>query len=293
MDKASRVYSSLLAGETAYLAKVNPQLAAKTLEEKAEALKKAGVQYTVEGGLKITEAPENSGELLYQTILDLAAPYEKQYGVNKLWNPLKTVIVKVFQKNRDVVRETGMEVPVAKYEIEYMILETLFGFQGTDFRKKRWINGAVLVTNHEIVLPEDGGAEHIPLQAVATVGREIYVGYEHEMTKGIVRAIDYQVKESGMSCAVLLAKGELMKEFMKVASVMRAEYRRLNPTEERILLALYDETPVEQLAGKTGVKGVDVTAAFKRLMELRYTDGKGHLTSYGINASMELKQRGR
>jgi hypothetical protein len=241
--------------------------------------------------LTIVDADESNKGALYDIILTYTSVCEEKYGVNETWDPLKYVILKVFQGFKDEIRELGIEIPVARYEMEYMLLDTLFGLKSSDFRKRRWIKGSVLVTNHNLIFPKEVRDEVIPLQAIATVCREIYVGYSAELARGMIRAIDYQVKATGMSCAVILAKDDLMNEFMKVTSILRAEYRRLSQNEAKILLALYDGAPIDQVYKRCSIDQQEVDKAFRRLVELNYSDYVGHLTSYGINAAVETTSR--
>jgi len=291
MDSGARVYASLLNGITLHLSKLDPKLNQTALKEGLTALDKAGVRYSTDGGvLTVTDAGEQSRKALYDFALAYVSAFEGEHGVNETWSQLKSLTLKTLQNFRDDVRRLNLEIPIVKYVMGCVLLENLFGFKSSDFRNRRWIEGPVLVTNHSLVFPKEKGEEVVPLQIIATVCREIYVGYSAKVTKGVIRAIDYQVKAAGMSCVVVLAREEVMGEFRKVVSMLRAEQRRLGQGEARVLLALNKDTPLDQLAKASGLSQAEADDALRRLFELKYTDKGGHLTSYGINAAVELRE---
>jgi helix-turn-helix protein len=128
---------------------------------------------------------------------------------------------------------------------------------------------------------------------VQTVGREIYVGYAGytaEASGGVIRAIDYKTNDSALSCAVILTKENMMKDFLNVVKVMRSEYRRLNENERRVLMAVYNNVPLGSITGNLGLSEPDASDALNKLVKLGYADIQGHITSYGINAVAELSQ---
>ena len=140
----------------------------------------------------------------------------------------------------------------------------------------------------EGLLQTEDGFEELLYPYMATVDREIYLGYASEIIRGEIRAIDYQIKTTGMSCIVVLAKKETMRDFMKVVSVMRGEYRRLNQIEKSALISLHNGTDPKELPKALDISQQDAEKALKRIILIGYTNEKGHLTSYGINAAAEI-----
>jgi hypothetical protein len=292
MDPGARVYSGLLNAFMLYLGKLDPALSPQALTASLKLLDDAGVRYRLdEGVLTVTDSKASARKAMYEALLAYASAFEQTLGVGRTWGVLKTATLKALQGSREDIRGLGLEVPVVKYDMECMLLETLFGFKPSDFRRRKWIKGAVLVTNHRLVLPSEGGYEEVPLQTIATLNREIYVGYSPEVARGSIRAIDYQADTAGMSCAIILARDEVLGEFRRIVSMLRAEYRRLAQRECRVLLALNGDIPLNQLARACGMSQGDVEAAMRRLVELRYAEPRGRLTSYGINAAVELQER--
>jgi hypothetical protein len=292
MDSGARVYADLLNSFTLYLSKADPALSQIALTQSLKALDESGIKYRLEGGaLTVMDADRQGRNPLYDTILAYTLIFEREHGINKTWNSLKTLTLKTLQGNRQVIRDLDLEVPVVKYEMEYMLLETLFGFKPSDFRKRRWYKGGVLVTNHHLVFPKEVNQEAVPLSSIASLCREIYVGYSSEIARGSIRAIDYQGRVAGMSCAIILAKDELLGEFRKVVSILRTEYMRLSQNEVKVILALNRETQVGELPTACGLSPQDVDNAMNRLKELGYAGKGGRLTSYGINAVAMLEER--
>ncbi|MFH1055417.1 MAG: hypothetical protein V1744_04915 [Candidatus Altiarchaeota archaeon] len=294
MDAGANIYEKLINGINVYLLRVNAQLATKALNEKLTKLGSAGVKYKLEGNLLvITEASEGSREALYEAIIDYISVFEVHYGVDALWAQLKLVILKALQNFRVSVRELRIEVPISKYVVEYIVMNTVFGVDATsflDFRKRTWLKDPILLTNQRLIVPKGEELRNIPLHDVTTVGREVYVGYGMDTARGIVRIIDYHNREYGMSCIVVLAKDELSKEFLNALRLMRDEYKKLNEVESKVLVAIYNGVPSSGLAGYCCISQGDAEKAFNRMLQLNYSDSAGHITSYGINVSAALLQ---
>ena len=289
MEPGARIYASILQATTAHLNRVNPKLTKEALEYNIKTLDSEHIAYTLENGiLTITDAQEKHRPILYYAIMSLAEAFERQYGVSETWMPLKQSILKVMQGCRDEIRDLALEVPIARYRVEYTILDSLFGYNATDFRSRKWKTEPVTVTTQKVTFQKDDGFEELPYPSIATVDREIYIGYSSESIRGEIRAIDYQIKATGMSCIVVLAKKETMRDFMRVISVMRGEFRRLSQTERGVLIALYNSTDTKELAKFLNISQKDAENALKRITWIGYADEKGHLTSYGINAAIEI-----
>jgi helix-turn-helix protein len=108
------------------------------------------------------------------------------------------------------------------------------------------------------------------------------------VTRGIIRAIDYQITATGMSSIIILAKKEVMKDLMRVITIARTEYRRLDQPEANVLIAMYNGVKTEDIPKALSMQTDDANKCIRRLMRIGYSDPKGHLTSYGINAVIEL-----
>jgi len=289
MDQGAGIYVNLLNSIISHTGRVNPRLSILALNEKAKVLAEAGVGYSIENGfLSMTNAGEQNRSALLDLILAYAGVFEAQYGVNETWMPLKTAVMQNIKTLLDDIRSLELEIPISKYAIEYIIYENLFGFTICEFRGRRWNNGTALVTTRNIVLEWEGNKLTIPFSHVATVDREIYLGYTPETIRGICRAIDYQVKEAGMSCAVFLGTRNLIEDFMKAVSIGRAQERRLSKTENAAIIALYNNTPPKDLPRVLNLKEGDAAKCFLRLIQMGYADQAGHPTSYGINLAVQL-----
>ncbi|MFH0861509.1 MAG: hypothetical protein V1875_00630 [Candidatus Altiarchaeota archaeon] len=288
MEPGASIYAVMLAAATAHLSRVNPKLTKAALDWNTKTLDSEGVKYAVENGtLRITDAEEKHRPIIYYTLMSVAEAFENQYGVNETWTPLKQTILKVMQGCRDQIRDMALEVPIARYNLQYAILDDLFGFNTTEFRMRKIDPNTVTVTSQKVSFKKADGQEEIPYPAIATVDREIYIGYSPESIRGESRAIDYQIKASGMSCIIIVAKKETMRDFMRVVSVMRGEYRRLNPIETRILISLYNSTDKREIAKSLNIAQSDAEKALNRIILIGYADQKGHLTAYGINTAIE------
>jgi len=291
MDLGARIYATALVNVASHLGRINQSLAEATLKDGVKFLEYVGVKYELTGSaLTIKDASEKGRRAMYELILYITAPFERQYGVNEVWGTLKVTIVKAVQGFRDEIRELNIEVPIARYRIQYSILDSLFGFNPSDFRVRKWMDNPILITNQRLVFIRPDGEENIPFSAVATVDREIYIGYSSEVARGVIRSIDYQIRPTGISSVILLAKKNTMNDFMKAVSVLRAENMRLTTAESKVLIALYNNTPPSDLANTVGISQEESVKAFKRLQSMAYVDSRGHLTSYGINKSMEIMQ---
>jgi len=291
MESGTGVYASILNGLTAHAARSNPQLAVEALRSGIRTLDRAGVKYRLDGAtLYVNDDSDASRKAMYELILSYSQALEEAHGVNETWKELKIVMAKVLGSSRDAIREYDIEIPVFRCSAEYQTLDTLFGFNSGDFRTRGWFSDPILITNKKVVFPKGGNPIEVPFNAIATIGREVYVGYVTDVRKGIVRAIDYQIREGGMSCAVIVAKEELMKDLMDIIRIIRADYRRLSLNEVKALVELYGGTSPAMLSEKTGLAPTEALLAFRRLRQLNYCDNTGHFTSYGINAYIEVMQ---
>jgi hypothetical protein len=291
MDRGAEIYASLINNITAHFARINPRLAQMTLDETVKWLNMAGVKTALDrGALTITKAEEKDRKTIYDALLMYVEIFERQYGVNEVWIPLKIVIVRYLQGLRDEVRMLGLEIPLGRYSIDYSLLDNLFGFNASDFRVRKWTKDPITVTNQRLIFRKSDAVEAIPLSSVATVDREIYIGYSSEQAKGVIRAIDYQTRATGMSCIVLLAPKNIMADFMRLVTIMRGEYKRLADEEAKVLIAVYNGTASGEIARALGLASEAANKAFRRLQDVGYVDDAGHITAYGINASMEILQ---
>jgi len=293
MDASASIYANILNTVFAHMAKLNPQLTVSALKDKANLLDGAGVKYTIQyervgNILTIIEANESQRAAFYNTIVEYIAVFENQYGINEIWDRLKGIMVRVFQAFRDSIRDLKVEMPIVKYKVDYRFEAGVF-----DFKKRDWTNEPVLVTNHNLVFMGEKSHKIIPLDAVQTVGREIYVGYVGANTEahgGVIRAIDYKMADSALSCAVISTKENMMKDLLNVVKAMRSEYRRLNENEARVLMAVYNNVPPDNFPSQCGLSLQEAQDAFKRMVKLGYADASGHITSYGLNAAAEIIQ---
>ncbi|MBD3388474.1 MAG: hypothetical protein GF416_05330 [Candidatus Altiarchaeales archaeon] len=294
MDPGSGVYAYLLNKVTGYFSEVNGSLAEKALQDSRGILDEAKVKYTIDKGLiTITESEEKHINALYDFTLSVAEVFESKYGVNEVWGKLKKVMVSVLVDNKTEVKEYSVELPIAKYRIRYMRQDNVVGFSTAKIMDKdRWLDGQVLVTNHRMVFQETKTDYEVPLSAIATIGREIYLkGVSSRELGGVIRMIDFRMKPELLSCALFLAEKEFMREFMRVVSIARGEYARLNDVETRVLLALYREVPAKELPMICNIGEWEAKKSFERILDLGFVDKGGHLTSYGINtAEGYLKQ---
>jgi len=288
MDPGIQVYHDLITNVLKVLQKVEPKLCVLGMQQAAKTLDTNKIPYKLEGKLiSITDGSDKHYKILFGVVLELVEKYEQRYGYNEIWLMLKVPVVKTLMAHREAIKKTGLELPVGRFQIDYVILETLFGFKGADFRSRKWFNDIVLVTNKKIVFPKNGSWENITYTQIATIGRQIYVGYSGHAAKGVIRAIDYVAGRAGMSCVIVEAKKDMMADFLKIATVMRAEYRRLNELEAKVLVALYDGTMVENLPQKCGISHDEARQVAQKLLDLKYADEKGHITSYGLNAAIQ------
>jgi hypothetical protein len=287
-DPAVRIYTDLLNNIAPTLAHIDQKTAAGALTAECQKLAASGVVCSFEGGkLSLVEAGEGARKALYDAIMSFAVTFEGQYGVDRTWAVLRNTIIRFLQGCRDEVRTYGVEIPISRYSMKYKLLETLFTKSAVDLRGARDLYKPVTVTNQRLIFAKEGGVENVPLQSLVTLDREVYVGAITRDMNYVVRAIDYQTHSSGfLSCAILVAGREVMEDFMRTASVLRAEARRLSLTETKVLIALYNGVNVAQLNSAMGREGVE--ECLKRLVELGCSDQGGHLTAYGINAAGTL-----
>lgn len=293
MDKCTDIYSQIISVTTDHLRKKNPDLLESTLKKVLKKLDKQGISYkTKDARICITRVPDDDNRLLYNTTLSLVAPFEEKYGISETWRELRNHIILAIKNVRQPIRMLNVEVPISAYLMTYAHFENLIAVNASGFRKISWINGVATVTNHRILFQDGKNLDEIPLQSIATIGREIYLVYTGKTAKGIIKAIDYKNAERvGMSCSLVLARQDVMGDFVNTSRVMRQEYRRLNLSESRVIVALYNEAMTRELGQVCKVSDNQVSTAFNRLLKLKYIDKKGHLTALGINAAIEVLER--
>jgi hypothetical protein len=291
MDSPLKTISELANDVVKYLYMTDPTLALTAVKSSTPILDKAGFKYSIMQGVLFKKVSSGNPQFMMDYLLSCTSPFEEKFGVNKLWASLRGVTIKFYQKNREVLKEGMIEVPITKYVIEHAVFNTLFGFQSTDFRKRKWIKDPILVTNHKLNIPSLDGMVDVPYQEIATIGRQIYVGYDSEAIHGVVRAIDYQRTPDNMSCIVLLGETRILEEFQKVLAVMKTEYRKLSKLEEEILSLLAEYVQPEKIPSLCVCGKEDSDKAVERLKTLSYIDDGLKLTSYGINLYTQIKQR--
>ncbi|MFH0862839.1 MAG: hypothetical protein V1875_07425 [Candidatus Altiarchaeota archaeon] len=287
MDPAAGVYATVINGMSTYFAKADARQAVESLRMNLPILDGAGVKYELNGGLlTVTSAETQSRAAFYEFILAHGRTFEGRYGVTELWKPLKLVIVKAIFPLRDLVREYGMEIPIARYGLEYTSRATLFGFdlEGR-MAKNEWTKAEVLVTNHRMLLPP---AEDIRLHRLATIGREIYMGDEESVNK-YVRVVDCMSADR-LSSYSLLFRGpkDTIVDFLNTLRIARTESRRIGLNETRVLLGLYYHTSLRDLPEKCNLQSGQLSEALRRLHRQKYIEEIGSLTSDGIKMVDEL-----
>jgi len=222
---------------------------------------------------------------MYRSLLAYANPFEEEYGINNTWSPMRRVIINLIQGIRDSIRELSIEVPIARYDLTHTIYNNLVEFNSKGFRKVKWTEMPVTITNKRLIFGQKGKPFDVPLNSIATVGREIYMVYTGSINKGILKAIDFKLRETGMSCAVAVAKEDIMEDFIRTVKVMRNEWRKLSPIEARILTAIYHDANPGDLAKVAKCEKEMAELGYQRLLELRYIDETGRITSFGINTA--------
>ncbi len=290
METAEEIYSEILTSVSRHLHMVNPNLAAASYRVFEKKLEKYGVVYTNDPqGIRITHLPPESKKIMYNAIISFVAPFEDKYGINETWVGLRTDVINILTCIRQPLRLLDIEVPISAYTMMYAFFENLIAVNASGFRKIKWYDGVVTVTNHRLLFQDKESLNEIPLQTIATIGREIYLVYTGTTAKGIIKAIDFKDDTKvSMSCALVLAKQEAMRDFVNTSRVMRAEHRRLSMAETRVVVALYNEAMLKELGQVCKVGPSQAKEAYDRLLKLKYIDERGHLTSYGINAAIEV-----
>jgi hypothetical protein len=288
MDPGARIYASLLNSAAAQLSRLNPKLSETSLAGRAEKLRTWGVKYSCDGKtLTVLEAGEISRGAFHETYLEYVAVFESAYGVNEIWSFLKPAAIKALQPCLEEVRELKLGVPIAKYALDYVIFDNIFR-SSDQFNYRSLFPGTVLITTRELTFQGRGGPTAIPLSSVVTVDREVYMGYGAGAAQGVIRALDYQVKATGLSCAVFMARKELMADFMRVVSIARNEERRLSRNEGNVLIALYNGVPRGDIPEGLGIGADKVGQALARIQESGLAEASGRLTATGINTAIQI-----
>ncbi|MBU0762807.1 MAG: hypothetical protein KKD39_07250 [Candidatus Altiarchaeota archaeon] len=293
MDTPESIYSQILTSVSRHIHMVNPGLAQRTFAHFLKKLDAGGIKYKAsQDKIEVLSLPQDSRKTLYNAIVALVEPFESKYGINETWVGLRSDLISIVAGIRQPLRLLDIEVPLSAYKMLYAFFDNLIAVNASGFRRIKWYEGVVTVTNHRILFQDGKEVKEIPLQTIATVGREIYLVYTGTTAKGIIKAIDYRVESRvGMSCALVLAKEDWMRDFVNTARIMRAEHRRLSIAEARVVVALYNEAGINELGQVCKVDTERAREAFNRLLKLKYINEKGHLTSHGINAAMEVLER--
>ena len=289
LDVAAGIYAKVFNAQVDALRKIDRNLALISVKNNLVFLDNAGVKYReVPDGIEVFAAEENSRTAFYHLMIAVTEDFEGKFGINGVWNNIRAKIIGEYQQMQNQIREFGIEIPIARYNMTYTIQHNLIEFNANRFKQLDWYDGISTVTNKRIIFERMGKKDSIPLSMIATVGRELYYVVSSVRDKGIMRVMDFKPEGQGTGSIVMVCIENVMKDYINTVKVMRNEWKRLSGPERAVLSALYNDTEMESLPQVCRLRPEQVDYALKRFVELKYTDVRGRLISYGINIAEKI-----
>ncbi|MFH1788255.1 MAG: hypothetical protein ABH834_02595 [Candidatus Altiarchaeota archaeon] len=262
---------------------------ARELSEPLEGKYKIRIRETSKGLLEVDgDVPAQAREQFCKLFLGMVGALEDKYGVAKTWINLRAKIHPVIIEHQDETTELNMEVPLSKFELEFMLQSTLskswvfktfFGVVG----QGRWSKGAILVTSKRLIIESGSSKSEIAMSDILTVGREVYSDVSLKYSSRSVRMIDYK---STLGIAAFMYEGppDVLSEFNRIVSRARIETKGLTSIEKKILVVLDRKQPLTTLLSHGDVDKKSLALALARLRQIDYITKDYELTSYGINS---------
>jgi len=264
-----------------------------------------------EGEVSIPEAGKETRDYILELFMSLVYVYEQTYGIDDVWFILTPLLKEEYLKNEAFIREGGLELPLCKHSMKYMLSNKIFGFNTVQTSPDQWISGNALLTSKRLFFPLQGGHFHIPVDfkskllsllttghlpqppsrlevaiaSMISLGRDVYVGIGEDKRKvyGPYWAIDYRGEDNRVSSIILAGGGKALQEFKEAVIFARKKFRELSALEQRVLLLLDRRASKNYICNSCNLNEKGFEKVMERLKLVGCINERGELTSYGMS----------